>query len=103
MKYYSRQQHSILLKLSQDGTYHVNIDDTVTASDFYFLERERLICRTSLKNRIITYELTPDGKAYLESYSVDDKRYEKSLRYSRIALILSFVAIVVSVCTALLG
>lgn len=103
MKYYSKQQHSILLKLSQDGTCCVNIDDISNASDVYYLEREQLICRTSLKNRVITYELTPDGKAYLESYRVDDKRYEKSLRYSRIALILSAVAIVVSVCTALLG
>lgn len=103
MKYYSKQQHSILLKLSQDGTCCVNLDDTLIADDFYFLERERLIYRISLSNRVITYGLTADGKSYLASHNVDDNRYKRSMRYSRIALILSAVAIVVSVCTALLG
>ena len=101
MKYYSKEQQEILNALLFQDTISVSSDNSNEA--FYYLERERLIRRISLKNRVITYCLSAEGKAYLQSLAIDEERYHKPLRLSKIAIAISALSLVVSIAAVVIG
>lgn len=96
MKQYSKNQQLLLEELSCSPITASadNIND-----DLRYLEQERLIVRVSLQNRIITYKLSAKGEAYLEEHFIDKVRYEKAYKRSTIALVISGLALLVSLAS----
>lgn len=96
MKQYSRNQQFLLEQLSRE---HISVSADAVNDDLRYLEQERLVVRVSLQNRNITYKLSAKGEAYLEEHFVDKDRYEKAYRRSTIALIISGLALIVSLAS----
>lgn len=96
MKQYSRNQQFLLEQLSRD---HICVSADSVNEDLRYLEQERLIVRASLQNRIITYKLSAKGEAYLEERFIDKDRYEKAYKRSTIALVISGLALIVSLAS----
>ena len=102
MKYYSYDQEQILFNLEKSGSIDVSVDADDIGT-YNFLEQEGLISRKSLVNRTITFTLSKSGVAYLRSLRIDAKRYNDPLKLSKIALVLSAIAIAVSIASTVLN